>query len=97
MNWKKIVLSLVLADFVALTGYAVYVSGLAGFFELVTANWATTTVFADLLIALSLVAVWMWRDAASRGVPVLPYLALTAALGSVGPLVYLIRRSDSGH
>lgn len=94
MTWKKIVLSLVLADFVALTGYAVYVSGYAGFFELVLANWATTTAFVDLLIALSLIAVWMWRDASERGVSVLPYLALTATLGSVGPLVYLIRRSE---
>lgn len=94
MSWKKIVLGLVLADFVALTAYAVYVSGYAGFFELVTANWATTTVLADLLIALSLVAVWMWRDAKERGVSALPYLALTATLGSVGPLVYLLRRDS---
>ncbi len=94
MSWKKIVLAMVLADFAALTGYAVYVSGLQGFFDLVLANWATTTVFADLVIALSLVATWMWSDARSRGVSPVPYIALTAMLGSVGPLVYLIRRGD---
>ncbi len=94
MSWKKIVLSLVLADFVALTGYAVYVSGYIGFFELLFANWATTTAFVDLLIALTLASVWMWRDANARGVSPLPYLALTATLGSVGPLIYLIRREE---
>ncbi len=94
MSWQKIVLALVLADFVGLTGYALYVSGYAGFFELLLANWATTTAFVDLLIALSLIAVWMWRDASKRGMSALPYLALTATLGSVGPLIYLIRREE---
>lgn len=94
MSWKKIVLSLVLVDFAALTAYAVHVSGFAGFFETLLASWAGTAVLADLVIALSLVLVWMWRDARTRGVSPLPYTALTLALGSVGPLLYLLRRSD---
>jgi hypothetical protein len=57
-----------------------------------TANWATATALADLLIALSLIVSWMVRDARARGVSALPYVLLTLALGSAGPLVYLIRR-----
>lgn len=94
MSWKKVVLSLVLVDFAALTIYAVYTTGYVGFFEMLMANWATIAVSADLVIALSLIGVWMWRDAHRRGVSPLPYLVLTATLGSVGPLLYLIRRDE---
>ena len=94
MSWKKILLSLVLVDFAALTAYAVYVSGYVGLFETLLADWAGVTVFTDLAIALSLILAWMWRDAKARGVSPLPYMALTAALGSVGPLIYLLRRNE---
>jgi hypothetical protein len=92
---KKIFLGLVLADFAALTGWAVYVHGYAGFFELVGANLATVTVLVDLCIALSLVTLWMWNDARERGVSPIPYVVLTLTLGSIGPLLYLIRREGA--
>lgn len=91
MNKKQIGLSLVLADFLALTAYAVYQHGYIGFFEAVLSDAVGMTVFADLLIALTLALVWMWRDAQQRGIAVAPYVLLTLALGSVGPLLYLIR------
>lgn len=93
MNWKQLGLGMVLADFAALTAYAVYQYGMVGVFEAVLANVATVTLFVDLVIALGLVTVWMWQDARDRGVSVLPYLILTAAFGSVGPLLYLFRRA----
>ncbi len=95
MNWKQIGLTLVLADFAALNAYVVYQYGYVGFWELVLANAATTAAVVDLVIALGLVSVWMWQDARDRGWSVLPYLVLTAFFGSVGPLVYLIRREAS--
>jgi hypothetical protein len=95
MNAKQVGLSLLLADFLALTGYAVYQYGYVGFFELMTANVATIAGFVDLVIALSLILAWMVRDARARGVSPVPYVLLTLALGSVGPLVYLIRRLAS--
>jgi hypothetical protein len=98
MNAKQIGLSVLLADFLALTAYAVYEYGYIGFFELATANLATTVALVDLVIALSLVLVWMVRDARARGVSAVPYVVLTLALGSAGPLAYLIRHvvSDQG-
>ena len=90
----KTILGIVLADFAALTAWAVYTHGVIGIFALATSNLATATVFADLTIALSLIIAWMWNDARARGVSPIPYVVLTLTLGSVGPLLYLIRRDD---
>lgn len=97
MNAKQIGLSVVLVDFFALTAYAVYQYGYVGFFELMVGNAATAAAFADLVIALSLIIAWMVRDARARGISAVPYVVLTLALGSVGPLAYLIRRLGSQH
>ena len=86
----RIVVGLVLLAFADLNAYVVWHYGYSGFLELATANAATIAVLVDLTIALSFVAVWMWRDARRRGVTVVPFLALTAVLGSVGPLLYLV-------
>ena len=88
----KILIAFVLADFTALTVYALYQFGLIGLFDAVFANAATITAFADLVIALSLVMIWMWQDARKRGVSALPYCAVTLVAGSVGPLLYLLFR-----
>jgi hypothetical protein len=86
----RIAIGLVLLAFVDLNAYVVWKYGFAGFIELITANAATVAAVADLGIALSLVAVWLWNDAKKRGVSPLPYLALTAMAGSAGPLLYLL-------
>jgi membrane protein implicated in regulation of membrane protease activity len=91
MDWKRIALLFVLADFSALTAYATAEHGVAGVISLALANSVTITLTVDLLIALSLVTAWMWRDARDRGVTPLPYLLLTFTLGSIGPLLYLVR------
>jgi hypothetical protein len=96
MSGRQILLWLVLIDFAALSAYAVVQHGYLGFFELAMANWATRLLFADLCVALSLIAVWMVRDARQRNASFWPYLALTLALGSAGPLLYLIRREGAG-
>jgi hypothetical protein len=95
MNGKQIGLGLVLADFTALTAYAVYEVGYVGFFDALFSNIVGITIFVDLCIALSLVMVWMYRDARQRGESALPYIVATLLLGSVGPLAYLIRRESA--
>ena len=95
MNWKLVGLWLVLADFTALTAYAIWQFGIVGLFDAAFANVATITLFADLVIALSLVSIWMIVDARQRGASPLPYVVTTLLLGSIGPLVYLIRREGS--
>lgn len=95
MSGKQILLWLVLIDFAALTAYVVVQHGYLGFFELALANWATRLMAFDLVIALSLIALWMLRDARERGASAWPYLALTLFFGAAGPLLYLIRREAS--
>jgi len=86
----RIGIGLVLLAFADLNAYALWRYGVAGIFELLTANVATVTALVDLTIALLLITAWLWRDARARGISFLPYAALTAALGSVGPLLYLV-------
>jgi hypothetical protein len=93
MSKKQWLLAIVLVAFSVLTAYAVYQVGLIGVFEALAANIASITATVDLTIALTLIAVWMWNDAKARGMSALPYLVLTVAFGSVGPLLYLLRTS----
>ena len=95
MGWFRIVLALVLVDFLGLTGWVVYQHGYLGFFELVNANWATRLLMADLVISLALIATWMVRDAREREIRWAPYLVVTALFGAAGPLLYLIRRPQT--
>lgn len=92
MNWKQIGLAVLLADFLGLTGLAVYNYGYIGIFEFAFSNLIGALFMADLVISLSLILVWMSRDAKQLDISPLPYVILTFALGSAGPLLYLIRR-----
>jgi hypothetical protein len=92
MGAAQIGLEVVLVVFSIFSGYVVYQYGYIGLFEQGLANAATLQIFLDLTIALSLVLVWLWQDARKHGVSPLPYLILTLSLGSIGPLLYLIRR-----
>jgi hypothetical protein len=92
MNRTVLLLGLVLADFLALTGWAIHHHGYVGLFEAAVATPAGIQVGIDLVIALSLFTVWMWRDARERGIAVFPFVVLTATLGSIGALAYLLRR-----
>ena len=92
MNWKTAVLGLVIIDFAALTGYAILEVGYIGILEGGLANWGATQIFVDLIIACTLAMIWMVRDARQRSLNPWPYVAITLAGGSFGPLLYLLRR-----
>jgi hypothetical protein len=50
---------------------------------------------ADLTISLSMVMVWIWRDAKATGRNVWPWIIVTLAAGSFGPLIYLLTRKST--
>lgn len=91
MSRKQWLLAFVLFDFSALNLYVMSQYGVGDMIELVTANAVTVLAMVDLTIALSLIVVWMWNDARDRGISALPYVAMTLVLGSIGPLIYLLR------
>jgi hypothetical protein len=92
MNAKVIALGTLLAVFTLFSLAALVQMGPVAFFSAHAANPATVQVFADLVIALSLVIAFIWYDAGERGLPRLPYVVATFLLGSIGPLAYLIHR-----
>src|SRR5215469_10461405 len=92
MNGKQIGIGSVLLGFSILTAYAVYLYGYVGFFREVTSNAASLTLLVDLVISLAIILVYMRNDAREHSISVLPYLLLALAFGSVGPLLYLVRR-----
>ena len=89
---RNLILWTLLVDFSALTAWAVYQHGLLEIFELAFSSWGSALLFVDLTISLGLVLAWMFGDSRERGMSFVPYAALTLAFGSVGPLLYLIRR-----
>lgn len=90
MNCMQKALGTVFVAFSALTAYALHAHGLCDTLHQAVATPANVMFSTDLVIALSLVSAWLWRDARTRGVNPWPFLLLTATLGSVGPLLYLI-------
>ncbi len=89
-----IIITLVL--FGALTVPALVQHGYFGIFALHLQTFGGAQVLADLVIALTLVLVWMWHDAKATGRNVWPWIVATLALGSFGPLVYLLTRKPHG-
>ncbi|MGN6151716.1 MAG: hypothetical protein ACTHOH_06845 [Lysobacteraceae bacterium] len=89
---RRALLLIVLALFGALTVAALVQTGYRGIIEPHFKSFGAGQVFADLVIALTLVMMWIWRDARSRGRNPWPWLVATVLLGSFGPLVYLLTR-----
>lgn len=87
---KRIVLTIVLIAFLALTASAVWQHGYLGIFTSQFETLAGMQVLVDLVIAVSLFLVWMWQDAKAAGRNPWPWLLLTLVSGSIGPLVYLL-------
>ncbi len=92
MNRKQLALSAALIVLLACDAYSIYLYGYVGFFRVILANFGGFTAFLDLAIALVLILVWIGDDARERNTSAVPYVILTLALGSVGPLLYLFRR-----
>jgi hypothetical protein len=92
---KKPLLVVVLVLFGTLSAFALRAHGFVGIFLSPLGSLASTQIFVDLVIALSLVMVWMWQDAKATGRNVWPWIAAMLAFGSFGPLFYLLTRKTA--
>ena len=88
MNKPLLILALLVLG--AITAGAVWMEGLSGIFSAISHSYGSLQIFADLVIALALVMVWMWRDAKNTGRNVWPWIVVTLVAGSFGPLLYFI-------
>jgi hypothetical protein len=85
----------ILVPFSVLTAYAVMQTGYVGIFDYQRHSPAGWQVFADLVIALVLVLLWLVNDARKTGRSPWPWVALTLATGSFGPLLYILFAGNS--
>jgi uncharacterized protein DUF2834 len=86
---KPVLLAIFLV-FAAYTLYATTQVGLAGIYFGGFANAGTLQVLLDLVIVCTLMSCWMVIDARATGRNPWPYVLITIAAGSFGPLLYLL-------
>ena len=86
----RALLIITLVLFGGLSGVALWQHGFWGIIAPHFQSTGAGQVFADLVIALTLVMVWIWQDAKAAGRNPLPWIVATLAVGSFGPLVYLL-------
>ncbi len=92
---QRTLLIITLVLFGALTTAALWQHGYWGILAPHFQSFGGGQVFTDLVIALTLVMVWMWRDAKASGRNVWPWIIATLILGSFGPLFYLLTRKTT--
>lgn len=86
----RILLTITLILFGALTVTALWQHGYWGIIAPHFQSFGGGQVLADLVIALTLAMVWMWHDAKATGRKAWPWIIATLVLGSFGPLIYLL-------
>ena len=95
--WAATLFDRIIVLLVPLIGVAIglLVVGYIGLFMSPLQSLVGMQIFIDLVIALSLVMVWLWRDAQTTGRNAWPWLLATLTLGSFGPLLYLLTKKPS--
>lgn len=92
---QRTLLIITILLFGALTVAALWQHGYWGIIAPHFQSFGGGQVFADLVIALTLAMVWMWRDAKATGRNPWPWILVTLAAGSFGPLLYLLTRKTA--
>jgi hypothetical protein len=86
----RLALILVILAFGALSAYALMDVGYFGIFAYHMLSSAGWQVLTDLIIVCTLAIFWMVSDAKKTGRNAWPYVVITLAAGSFGPLFYLL-------
>lgn len=84
-----------LIPFSMLTAMALWTDGVTGVFTSIVNSWASLQIFVDLVIALTFIMVWMYRDAKAQGRNPWPWIIATLVVGSFSPLIYLLVRDSA--
>src|SRR5258706_661858 len=87
-----IVAGVVLAVFGAFSVWCCATQGVFGWIQLAGEERWALQMLLDLGFALTFAIGWMRADARQRGITAWPYIIATIALGSLGFLLYVVRR-----
>lgn len=102
-NLKQWILWMLLIDFGIFSGWVMWKVGYMGIWQAGLSSPGALQILVDLFIAGGLVCSWIVVDARKRGVNPWPWVVVTCAVGSFGPLAYLLWReytpqqADSGN
>jgi hypothetical protein len=96
MSGRLIILVAVIAGFSVLSAVAIMDAGYIGVLMSSFQNWSGAQIFTDLAIMCVLACIWMVIDARERGLSAWPFIVITLAAGSFGPLLYLVTRELRG-
>jgi hypothetical protein len=88
----RILLIVALLLFGGVTAAALWQHGYWGILAPHFQSWGGAQVLMDLVISLTLVLCWLWRDARACQRNPWPWLLATLVVGSFGPLLYLLTR-----
>ena len=93
---RSLLVFLVLSAFGAYSLYVMWDFGYLGIWRAGFANAAALQILLDLVITCLLISGWMIGDARARGLKAWPFVGITIAAGSFGPLLYLLYRERHG-
>ena len=93
---RQLIVLLILLAFGAYSAYVMWHYGYLGIWQAGIANAAALQILLDLVITCLLIASWMLGDARAKGLNAWPFVGITLAAGSFGPLLYLVYRDRLG-
>ena len=89
---RHLIVLLILAAFGAYSVFVMWHYGYFGIWQAGFANAAALQILLDLVITCLLISSWMLGDARAKDLNAWPFVAITLAAGSFGPLLYLLYR-----
>jgi hypothetical protein len=89
---RTVLLVMVLLAFGAYSVYVMRDFGYLGIWRAGFADAAALQILIDLVITCLLISSWMIADARAKGLKAWPFVGITLAAGSFGPLLYLLYR-----
>lgn len=90
---RNLAVLLVLIAFGVYSMYVMWQVGYFGIWQAGIANIAALQVLLDLVIVCTLASIWMLVDGRAKGLTAWPFVVVTIAAGSFGPLLYLLYRN----
>jgi hypothetical protein len=93
---RTLLVFLILLAFGAYSSWVMWHHGYLGIWQAGIANAAALQILLDLVITCLLISAWMMADARAKGLKAWPFVGITLAAGSFGPLLYLLYRERHG-